>query len=179
VCRGCHPCREELGDPCCLWTPESKNPKGFRVTNLSHPGEAGEDGAKSAPKCGDAEKAAPPSTGAPDSTKAAPAPKKSDMRPVDAADPTPDSGYGGEAPVTEAAPKYDSGYDYPAATAAPSYGGEKPAVDYASEGKCGRYNEVRLTEAGRRRQVWKIERGGLTPCSFLPATAVRRGPGLL
>lgn len=29
----------ELGDPCCLWTVSNKNPKGFRVTNLSHPGD--------------------------------------------------------------------------------------------------------------------------------------------
>lgn len=42
---------EELGDPCCLWTPDSPSPKGFRVTNLSHPGDSEEDGANSAPKC--------------------------------------------------------------------------------------------------------------------------------
>lgn len=42
---------EELGDPCCLWTPENKNPPGFRTTQLSHPGIKEDDGAKNAPKC--------------------------------------------------------------------------------------------------------------------------------
>jgi Hint module len=35
---------EELGDPCCLWTPENTKPEGFRTTELSHPGEKGEVG---------------------------------------------------------------------------------------------------------------------------------------
>lgn len=43
----------ELGDPCCLWSPSNTNPKGFRVTNLSHPGDATEDGSMVAPKCED------------------------------------------------------------------------------------------------------------------------------
>jgi hypothetical protein len=42
---------EELGDPCCLWTPTNPKPKGFRTTILSHPGDETESAAKSAPKC--------------------------------------------------------------------------------------------------------------------------------
>lgn len=30
---------EELGDPCCLWTVDEQNPRGFRTTGLSHPGD--------------------------------------------------------------------------------------------------------------------------------------------
>lgn len=30
---------EELGDPCCLWSEDNKDPPGFRTTGLSHPGE--------------------------------------------------------------------------------------------------------------------------------------------
>lgn len=41
----------ELGDPCCLWSPSNRNPKGFRVTNLSNPGDPNEDGSMVAPKC--------------------------------------------------------------------------------------------------------------------------------
>lgn len=45
---------QEMGDPCCLWTPESSNPEGFRVTMLSNPGDASDDGAREAPSCEDA-----------------------------------------------------------------------------------------------------------------------------
>jgi hypothetical protein len=41
---------EELGDPCCMWTPENTNPPGFRTTMLSHPGDKAESGASSVPK---------------------------------------------------------------------------------------------------------------------------------
>lgn len=44
----------ELGDPCCLWTPENPNPKGFRVDKLSHPGLESDDGAKDTPTCDEA-----------------------------------------------------------------------------------------------------------------------------
>jgi hypothetical protein len=42
---------EELGDPCCLWTPSNPKPEGYRTTMLSHPGDKADDGAKTAPKC--------------------------------------------------------------------------------------------------------------------------------
>lgn len=40
---------EELGDPCCKWS--QNNPSPLRTDQLSHPGEASEDGAKDAPGC--------------------------------------------------------------------------------------------------------------------------------
>lgn len=40
---------EELGDPCCEWTPD--NPTPLRMTMLSHPGEKAMSGARLAPKC--------------------------------------------------------------------------------------------------------------------------------
>lgn len=40
---------EELGDPCCIWTPGKDNI--LRKNMLSHPGVKAEDGAKDAPKC--------------------------------------------------------------------------------------------------------------------------------
>lgn len=47
---------EELGDPCCVWTPglsdaELSKLKGFRRTKLSHPGDKSEDGAAAAKTC--------------------------------------------------------------------------------------------------------------------------------
>jgi hypothetical protein len=60
---------EELGDPCCLWTPENKSPVGFRTTMLSHPGDAAETGASAAPKVVCPVKASSPTTG-PTSTSA-------------------------------------------------------------------------------------------------------------
>jgi hypothetical protein len=60
---------EELGDPCCLWTPENKSPVGFRTTMLSHPGDAAETGASAAPKVNCPVKPSSPTTG-PSSTTA-------------------------------------------------------------------------------------------------------------
>lgn len=53
---------EELGDPCCTWTSDGGADE-LRMDMLSHPGERGEDGAKSAPKCA-AMPAASPAAGA-------------------------------------------------------------------------------------------------------------------
>lgn len=52
---------EELGDPCCRWTPD--NPVPLRTVMLSHPGDPAQDGAKLARKC--------------DTTAADPKPKRS------------------------------------------------------------------------------------------------------
>jgi Hint module len=61
---------QELGDPCCLWTPTNPKPTGFRTTMLSHPGEKNESAAKSAPKCQAGGTTAAPTAGG---TAAAPA----------------------------------------------------------------------------------------------------------
>lgn len=42
---------EELGDPCCTWTPEKPTP--LRMTMISHPGASAMRGAQFAPKCVD------------------------------------------------------------------------------------------------------------------------------
>lgn len=58
----------EMGDPCCMWSPSNRNPPGFRVTNLSHPGNSDETGSINAPGC--------PSDMSDDEKPSAPLPKK-------------------------------------------------------------------------------------------------------
>jgi hypothetical protein len=122
---------EELGDPCCLWTPDNPNPKGFRVDNLSHPGDASEAGAKSAPKCGGkGEKKVGGGKGAGEVKKEGPLTPATTAAPVGKYKPTdpvkteaPKSVY-----VTTAAPVDSTKYVIPVKTDAPKSGYDTPVV---------------------------------------------------
>lgn len=117
----------ELGDPCCHWSPSNRDPPGFRVTNLSHPGDKDETGSKEVPGC-------PPG----EENQSGPAPKNEKENPQPKGNPQPKTEHGGENQSGQA-PKNEKENSQPKGETANSKpspkSGPKPEAKTAQKGK--------------------------------------------